>query len=73
MGRFKPLLFVGVLLFFGSVALSRFSSAQVRAVDALGLFASGMGCGAALCGLVIALTVGRKSRREGTAADRPRD
>jgi hypothetical protein len=45
MKRLWPLslLFVGMLLFFGSIGLSRFSSAQVRAVDALGLFASGMG------------------------------
>jgi hypothetical protein len=45
MRRFRPLLFVGMLLFFGSAALSRFSSAQVRAVDALSLFASGMDVG----------------------------
>ena len=43
MERWKPLFFVGIFLFVGSVALSRFSSAQVRAVDAIGLFASGMG------------------------------
>jgi hypothetical protein len=41
MERFKPLLFVGMLLLFGSMGLSRFSSGQVRAVDALGLSASG--------------------------------
>ena len=87
MGRFKPLVFVGMFVFFGGVGLSRFSSAQVRTVDALGLFASGMGCGAALCGFIIALTAGRKSWREksprvelkpnkaeqGAAADRPRE
>ena len=87
MKRFKPLLFVGLFVFFGSVGLSRFSSAQVRTVDALGLFASGMGCGAALCGFIIALTAGRKGWREksprvelrptkaeqGAAPDRPRE
>ncbi len=87
MGRFRPLFFVGLLLFFGAIALNRFSSDWVRTVDGIGLFASGMGCGAALCGLVIALTGGRKHWREkgagveskanqaerGAAADRPRD
>ena len=87
MKRVKPLLFVGMFIFFGSVGLSRFSSAQVRTVDALGLFASGMGCGAALCGFIVALTAGRRAWREkgsggefqpnkaeqDAAADRPRE
>ena len=55
MERFKPTFFVGIFIFFGSVGLSRFSSAQVRTVDAIGLFASGMGCGAALFGFITAL------------------
>jgi hypothetical protein len=87
MERFRPLLFVGLFLLFGSIGLSRFSSAQVRPVDALGLFASGMGCGAAVVGFVVALTAGMKVRRQresvvelnpneaeqGAAADRPRE
>jgi hypothetical protein len=64
MGRFKALIFVALFVLFGSVGLSRFSSAQVRTVDALGLFASGMGCGAALCGFIIALTGRMKPWRE---------
>lgn len=40
--------FIGVLGFF------RFSS-EARTVDAVGLFASGAACGAALVGLVFAL------------------
>jgi hypothetical protein len=85
MERFRSPLFVGMFLFFASIALSRFSSSQVRTVDALSLFASGMGCGAAVCGFVIVLTVGRKAWREkrsgielkpdqagqGASADRP--
>jgi len=55
MERFKPIFFVGIFVFFGSVGLSRFSSAQVRTVDAIGLFASGMGCGAALFGFITVL------------------
>ena len=62
MKRFKPLLFVGMFIFFGSFGLSRFSSAQVRTVDALGLFASGMGCGAAVFGFVFALMKNRRGR-----------
>jgi hypothetical protein len=64
MERFKPVFFVGMFVFFGSMGLSRFSSVQVRTVDALGLFASGMGCGAAVFGFVFALTARMKSRRE---------
>ena len=55
MERRKPLFFVGIFIFFGSMGLARFDSAQVRTVDAVGLFASGMGCGAALFGFVHAL------------------
>jgi hypothetical protein len=55
MERLKPLFFVGIFIFFGSVGLSRFSSAQVRTVDAIGLFASGMACGAAVFGFITAL------------------
>jgi hypothetical protein len=55
MARLKPLFFVGIFIFFGSVGLSRYSSGQVRTVDAIGLFASGMGCGAALFGFITAL------------------
>jgi hypothetical protein len=61
MERFKPIFFVGIFIFFGSVGLSRFSSAQVRTVDAIGLFASGMGCGAALFGFIITLRATTKS------------
>lgn len=55
MERRKPLFFVGIFIFFASIGLSRFSAAQVRPVDAVGLFASGMGCGAALFGFITAL------------------
>ena len=60
MARFKPIFFVGIFVYFGAVGLSRFSSAQVRPVDALGLFASGMGCGAALFGFITALRARKK-------------
>ena len=56
-----PILFVGMFVFFGCLALSRFSSGQVRTVDALGLFASGMGCGVAVFGFIDALMIRRKS------------
>jgi hypothetical protein len=52
MQRFKPIFFVGLFIFFASIGLSRFSAAQIRPVDALGLFASGMGSGAAVFGFV---------------------
>jgi len=55
MERRKPLFFVGIFLFFASIGLSRLSAAEVRLVDAIGLFASGMGCGAALFGFITAL------------------
>jgi hypothetical protein len=55
MARFRPIFFVGLFIFFASVGLSRLSSIQVRTVDAVGLFASGMGCGAALVGFITAL------------------
>jgi hypothetical protein len=57
--RFNYLFFVGLFLFFGAIGLNRFASDQVRFVDALGLFASGMGCGASLCGFIIALRARR--------------
>jgi hypothetical protein len=52
MERLKPIFFVGIFIFFGSVGLSRYSAAQMRPVDAIGLFSSGMGCGAALFGFI---------------------
>lgn len=55
MKRFKPMFFVGIFILFASAGLSRFSSMQVRTVDALGLFANGMGCGAALFGFITTL------------------
>jgi hypothetical protein len=55
MQQFKPIFFVGVFIFFGAIGLSRASSAAVRTVDAIGLFSSGMGCGAAVFGFVSAL------------------
>jgi hypothetical protein len=61
MKRLTPLYFVGIFIFFGSIALSRGSSAQVRTVDGLGLFASGMGCGAALFGFITALRARMKA------------
>ena len=61
MERPKPIFFVGMFIFFASVGLSRFSSAQVRTVDAIGLFASGMGCGAALFGFITALRARTKA------------
>jgi hypothetical protein len=61
MERLKPIFFVGIFILFGSVALSRYSSAEVRAVDAIGLFASGMGCGAALFGFISALRARTKA------------
>jgi hypothetical protein len=73
-----------MFLFFGSIGLSRFSSAQVKTVEALGLFASGMGCGAALCGFFVALMKPRREKGSGAevkpskaglgdATDQPRD
>ena len=62
--RLLLFVFVGMFIFFGSIGLSRFSSDRVRTVDALSLFASGMGCGGALCGFIVVLTAGRKARRE---------
>jgi len=53
--RFKPLFFVGLFIFFASAFLSRSSASQVRTVDAVGMFATGMGCGAAVFGFVTAL------------------
>jgi hypothetical protein len=61
MERLKPIFFVGIFIFFGSIGLSRFSSAQVRTVDAIGLFASGMGCGAALFGFISTLRATTKA------------
>jgi hypothetical protein len=61
MERLKPMFFIGIFVFFGSVGLSRFSSAQVRTVDAVGLFASGMGCGAAVFGFITALRARTKA------------
>ena len=61
MERFKPIFFVGMFVFFGAVGLSRFSSAQVRTVDALGLFASGMGCGATMFGFITAFRARMKA------------
>jgi len=55
MERLRPIFYVGVFIFFASIGLSRGSSAQVRTVDALGLWASGMGCGVAAFGFVAAL------------------
>jgi hypothetical protein len=55
MRRTKPIFFVGMFVLFASIGLSRFASAQVRTVDAVGLFASGMACGAAMFGFVTAL------------------
>jgi hypothetical protein len=49
---FFMLLFV--LVFFGIGGLFRFSH-NVRSVDALALFASGVACGAALAGLIAGL------------------
>jgi hypothetical protein len=61
MERLNPIFFIGIFVFFGSVGLSRFSSAQVRTVDAVGLFASGMGCGAAVFGFITALRARTKA------------
>lgn len=61
MERRKPLFFVGIFVFFATIGLSRFSSMQVRAVDAVGLYASGMGCGAALFGFITALKARTKA------------
>ena len=55
MARVRPIFFIGIFIFFASVGLSRSASTQVRTVDAVGLFASGMGCGAALAGFITAL------------------
>ena len=55
MTRLRPVFFVGIFICFASVGLSRFGAAHVRAVDAMGLWASGMGCGAAVYGFVTAI------------------
>ena len=61
MERKKPLFFAGLFIFFVSMGLARFDSAHVRPVDAVGLFGSGMGCGAAVFGFVHTLRARSKT------------
>lgn len=56
--------FGSMLLFFASLGANVLFRPQVRTVDALGLFASGMGCGGVLAGLIVTLVHRRKARRE---------
>ena len=60
MERLRPIFYVGIFIFFASIGLSRGSSEHVRVTDAMGLWASGMGCGVALFGFVAALRRGRR-------------
>jgi hypothetical protein len=53
--RGKPLALLGFVIFFiGILGFLRFSQ-HARSVDAVGLFASGFACGAAVVGLVTTL------------------
>jgi hypothetical protein len=55
MKRSNPLFFFAfIFLFFGVFGLYRFSH-NVRSVDAVGLFSSGVACGAAVVGFIAAL------------------
>ena len=54
MERSRPLFFfVFIFFFFGVGGLFRFSR-DVRSVDAVGLFSSGVACGAAVVGFIAA-------------------
>jgi hypothetical protein len=57
----NPVWFACMFLFFGSIGVARFSQ-NVRSVDAVGLFASGMACGAAVFGFIGALRARIKAR-----------
>jgi hypothetical protein len=55
MKRFKhpALFFVGLFIYFGSLAYPVFASPEVKTLHAIRLFACGMGCGAALLGFIV--------------------
>ncbi|HET7370934.1 MAG TPA: hypothetical protein VFK45_08855 [Gammaproteobacteria bacterium] len=61
MKSWNPLFFIGLMLMFVGVGLTIFTDG-VRNVDAVGLFGTGMGCGAALAGAIMTFRMVRPGR-----------